>query len=118
MHGGSITYDGDSVVEERLAEDDDVEQLVDVDGLEDGEHGDGVDGGEQRREDERVQQRQTDRVAEHARLTESPQRQTDQKRVRLHAPGQQQQHGYTARLPTARNSRVVVVSTGRKVVVV
>ena len=82
--GGCITYDGDSVVEERLAEDDDVEQLVDVDGLEDGEHGDGVDGGEQRREDERVQQRQTDRVAEHARLTESPQRQTDQKRVRLH----------------------------------
>ena len=37
---GSCTHDSDGVVEEGLPEDDDVEDLVDVDLLEDGEDGD------------------------------------------------------------------------------
>ena len=36
----NCTHDCDGVVEERLAEDDDVEDLVDVDLLKDGENGD------------------------------------------------------------------------------
>jgi len=43
---GHATYHGDSVVEERFAEDDDVEQLIDVDRLEDGEYSDWVDSGQ------------------------------------------------------------------------
>ena len=49
------THHSDGVVEERLSEDDDVEDLVDVDLLEDGEDGDRVDGHDQRREEERLQ---------------------------------------------------------------
>ena len=39
------THHGYTVVEQRLAEDDDVENLVDLNRFEDGEHGDWIDGG-------------------------------------------------------------------------
>ena len=40
------TYHGDAVVEQRFAEDNDVEQLIDVDRLEDSEYGDWIDSGQ------------------------------------------------------------------------
>jgi len=43
----STSYHGDAVVEQRFAEDDDVEQLIDVNRLEDGEYGDWIDGSQQ-----------------------------------------------------------------------
>ena len=48
------TYNRDAVVEQRLAEDDDLEDIVDVERLEHGEDGDRVDCSEQRREDQSV----------------------------------------------------------------
>jgi len=100
-----MTYHGDAVVEQRFAEDDDVEQLIDVDRLEDGENSDWVDGGQQRREDESVQQWKTDVVAEHTRLSDPPQRQPDQQRVHLHANERPRFHThclYFALIHTAR----------------
>lgn len=39
----SDTYDSDGVIKQRLAKDDNVENFIDVDFLEDGEHSDRVD---------------------------------------------------------------------------
>ena len=66
------TYHGDSVVQQTLAEHDDVQDLVHVDFLEDGQHGDGIDGADQRGEQEHLQQRgfETEKPA----LTQHPQR--------------------------------------------
>ena len=50
------THDSDGIVEERLAEDDDVEDFVDVDLFEDGDDGHGVDGGDQGRKQKRLQE--------------------------------------------------------------
>ena len=50
------THDSDGIVEERLSEDDDVEDFVDVDLFEDGDDGHGVDGGDQRRKQKRLQE--------------------------------------------------------------
>ena len=49
-------YDSDGVVKQRLAKDDDVENFIDVDLLEYGQHCDRVDGGDEGRKQERVQQ--------------------------------------------------------------
>jgi len=42
----AVAYHGDAVIEQRFAEDDDVEQLIDVNRLEDSEHGDWIDSGQ------------------------------------------------------------------------
>ena len=67
------TNNGDGVVEQGLAEDDDVEDFVDVDLVEDGEHGHRIDGRYQRREDEDLQRRDLETVD--ARQAARPQRQ-------------------------------------------
>lgn len=50
------TYDGDSVVQQTLAEHDDVQDLVHVNFLEDGQHSDRIDSTDQRREEEHLQE--------------------------------------------------------------
>ena len=51
-----VTHHSDAVIEQRLAEHDDVENLVHLDLLEDGQHGHGVHGGDERAEHEAVEQ--------------------------------------------------------------
>jgi len=68
------SYDRDAVVKQWLAEDDHMKNVVNMERLEDGKNGDWVDGGEQRREDERIEQRQLNVDTEHSSQTGHPQR--------------------------------------------
>ncbi len=79
-----VEDDGDGVVEQRLAKDDDVEDLVHVDLLEDGQHGHRVHGHDQGGEQERLQD--GGRVlAEDAQLSAGVQRGacTEEKRTKI-----------------------------------
>lgn len=88
------THHSHSIVEQRLPEDSDVQQLIDVDLLKDGQDGHGVDGREQRGEHKAVKEVELEGEGlDSTRLGKAPEGETDEEGVQEGSQDRQEEDG-------------------------